>query len=116
MSHFTTIQTQIKDVGALRLACEEMKLPLRANAEARGYAGQTRRGDFVIQLKGPYDIAVNRQSDSTFGLTTEWWEGHVEQEVGASFGKLLQLYGVHKASVEARSKGFSVLRQAQRNG
>jgi len=116
MSHFTTIKTQIKDIAALRSACEEMKLPLLQNADARGYNSQTRHGDFVIQLRGPYDIAVNLQPDGTFGLTTDWWQGHVEQEVGASFGKLLQLYGVYKATAEARKKGLSVLRQPQRNG
>jgi hypothetical protein len=116
MSHFTTIETLIKDIAALRSACKELKLPLHPNAEARGYASQTRRGDFVIQLRGPYDIAVNRQPDGTFGLTTDWWQGHVEKEVGANFGKLLQLYGVHKATAEARKKGFSVLRQSQGNG
>ena len=116
MSHFTTIKTQIKDIAALEAACKELSLPLLQNAEARGYAGQTRHGDFVIQLAGPYDIAVNKQPDGTFGLTTDWWQGHVEQQVGSNFGKLLQLYGVHKATAEARKKGFSVLRQPQRNG
>jgi hypothetical protein len=116
MSHFTTIKTQIKDIAALRSACEELKLPLLQHTEARGYAGQTRRGDFVIKLNGPYDIAVNKQPDGTFGLTTDWWQGHVEQQVGSNFGRLLQLYGVHKATAEARKKGFSVMRQPQRNG
>ena len=116
MSHFTTIKTQIKDAAALEAACRELHLPLLRNTEARGYAGQIRRGDFVIKLNGPYDIAVNKQPDGTFGLTTDWWLGHVEKEVGSNFGKLLQLYGVHKATAEARKKGFSVLRQPQRNG
>jgi hypothetical protein len=116
MSHFTTIKTQIKDIAALRSACEELKLPLLQNAQARGYNGQTRHGDHVIKLTGPYDIAVNKQPDGTFGLTTDWWQGHVEQQVGSNFGKLLQLYGVHKATAEARKKGFSVMRQSQRNG
>jgi hypothetical protein len=116
MSHFTTIKTQIKDVAALEAACRELHLPLLQHAEARGYSGQTRRGDHVIKLNGPYDIAVNKQPDGTFGLTTDWWQGHVEKEVGSNFGKLLQLYGVHKASAEAHKKGFSVMRQPQRNG
>ena len=116
MSHFTTIKTQIKDITALHSACNELKLSLLQKADARGYSGQTRKGDHVIQLNGPYDIAVNRQPDGTYGLTTDWWQGHVEKEVGSNFGKLLQLYGVHKATAEARRKGFSVLRQPQRNG
>jgi uncharacterized protein (DUF2384 family) len=32
------------------------------------------------------------------------------------YGKLLQLYGVHKATMEARKKGLSVLRRQQQNG
>jgi len=116
MSHFTTIKTQIKDVAALGSACGEMKLPLLQNADARGYNGQTRHGEFVIKLAGPYDIAVNKQPDGTFGLTTDWWQGHVERQVGANYAKLLQLYGVHKATAEARKKGLSVLRQPQRSG
>ena len=116
MSHFTTIKTQIKDLEALRAACGELGLALLEKTNARGYGGTTRRGDHVIRLKGPFDIAVNQQPDATFGLTTDWWNGHVEKEVGPAYGRLLQLYGVHKASREARRKGLSVLRQPQRNG
>jgi hypothetical protein len=116
MSHFTTIHTQIKDTDALRAACLELGLELLPNAEARGYGEARQRGDFVIRLKGPYDVALQRQPDGSFGLTTDWWGGHVEQEVGPAYGRLLQLYGVHKTIREARRKGWSVLRRAQPNG
>ena len=67
-------------------------------------------------LKGPYDIAVNRQPDGTYGLTTDWWAGHVEKEVGVNYGKLLQLYGVWKTALEATRKGYMVTRQPLKNG
>ena len=116
VSHFTTIKTQIKDVEALRSAVNELGLQLLANTTARGYISNKTKGDYVIRLKGPYDIAVNQQPDRTYGLTTDWWDGHVEKEVGSNFGRLLQLYGIHKASMEARKKGYSVLRNPQPNG
>ncbi len=116
MSHFTTIETQIRDLAALREACRELGLELTENTDARGYGGQIRRGDHVIRLHGPYDIALNRQQNGTLGLTTDWWAGHVEKEVGANYGRLLQLYGVHKARIEARRKGYSVRRQTLGNG
>ena len=37
MSHFATLNTQIKDIIALRSACAELGLTLTAHAEARGY-------------------------------------------------------------------------------
>jgi hypothetical protein len=116
MSHFATIKTQIKDIEALREACAEWGLLVLQNTEARGYEGNRHRGEYVIALKGPYDVALNRQPDSTYGLTTDWWDGHVEKEVGKDYGKLLQLYGVHKAMREARQRGYSVQRAALNDG
>ena len=116
MSHFTSIQTEIKDLTALRAACSEMDLLLLKNARARGYGSNQQHGDYIIRLKGPYDIALNRQSDGHFTLGTDWWEGHVEKEVGKNFGRLLQLYGVHKATMEARRRGCRVSRENKKNG
>ena len=116
MSHFTTIKTQIKDIEALRAACQEIGLTVLQNAEARGYSQNKLRGDYVLKLTGPYDVALNKQPDGSYGLTTDWWDGHVEKEVGTNYGKLLQLYGVHKASIEAKKKGLTVLRRQQQNG
>ena len=116
MSHFTEIETQIKDIEALRSACQELGLSLLQNAEARGYYENKTQGDFVIKLNGPYDIALNKQPNGTYGLTADLWNGHVEQEVGQGYGKLLQLYGVHKTTFEARKKGLSVLRRQKRDG
>lgn len=116
MSHFATIQTQVRDMAALREACRELGVELIENAVARGYGRNTHRGDYVIRLKGPYDIALNRQPDGCYGLTCDWWDGHVEREAGANYGRLLQLYGVHKARIEAQRKGYTVRRQALGDG
>ena len=116
MSHFTTIQTQVRDIAALRDACQELGLQVVEKADARGYAGNVLPGDYVVRLQGPYDIALNRQPDGTFGLTTDWWAGYVAKEVGPDYGRLLQLYGVHKAMREARKKGLTVRRQSISDG
>ena len=116
MSHFTTIKTQIKDIDALRSAVQEMGLSLLQKTTAWGYYQNNIKGDYVIRLKGPYDVAVNKEKDGTFTLTCDWWDGHVEKEVGQNYGKLLQLYGVHKAIREAKRKGHLVQRRQQENG
>lgn len=115
MSHFTTVHTEIRDIEALLDACKELGLKVEENAEARGYAQAKLKGDYVIRLKGPYDIAVNRH-EKRYSLTTDWWNGHVEKEVGAGFGKLVQLYAVHKATREARKRGHRITRRREKNG
>lgn len=116
MSHFTTIQTEIKDIAALRSACAEMNLLVLENTDARGFATNKLKASYVIRLQGPYDIALNRNAHGAYELTTDWWAGHVEKEVGKNFGRLLQLYGVHKALMEARKRGYHVSRHNQPNG
>jgi hypothetical protein len=116
MSHFTTIETQIRDIEALKAACAEMGLTLAQDCQARGYGGKTHQGEYVIVLKGPYDIALNRQVNGAFRLTTDWYQDHVEKQVGKNFGRLLQFYGVHKATLEARRKGYTVTRGALNSG
>lgn len=118
MSHFTTIQTQIRDLKALADACTDMKLTLAVNANCRGYAGITRLAPHVIKLKGPYDIAVDPSSekDGSYGLTTDWWDGHVAKEVGIGYGRLLQSYGVFKTIREATSRGIRTIRRQEADG
>ncbi|MDD2601235.1 MAG: DUF1257 domain-containing protein [Kiritimatiellae bacterium] len=116
MSHFTTVETQVRDIGALRKACTEMGLVLASETEARGYGSNTLRGEYVIRLKGPYDIALNREHTGSYGLTTDWWDGHVEREVGHGYGRLLQLYAVHKTQIKAKRKGYTCRRTKLADG
>jgi hypothetical protein len=118
MSHFTTIQTQIRDLEALRDATVEMGFQLLKKSKCRGYAGVTRLAPHVIQLKGPYDIAVepSKENDGSYGLTTDWWDGHVAKEVGTGYGRLLQSYGIHKTMREARSRGLRSTRRVEADG
>ncbi len=116
MSHFTTINTRIRDLDALADACRELGVELRGRGTARGYGSSTREGDAVIRLKGPYDIALKRMDEGTYELATDWWGGHVAREAGEKYGRLLQLYGVCKATREARRRGYGVVRRNLADG
>ena len=118
MSHFTTIKTQIRDLDALNDACVEMGFKFQQNCKCRGYAGVTRLAPHVIRLKGPYDIAVDPspENDGSYGLTTDWWDGHVAKEVGTGYGRLLQAYGVNKTIREAALRGLRATRRIEADG
>ena len=118
MSHFTTIQTRIRDLAALSEACTEFEVSLIPNADCRGFGGITRKAPHVIKLKGPYDIAVDpsESNDGSYGLTTDWWDGHVAREVGDGYGRLLQSYGVHKTMREAHLRGLRTTRKVEADG
>ena len=118
MSHFTTIQTQIRDIASLVDACVDLGVRLVPDSFCRGYAGVSRQAPYVIKLRGPYDIAVDPapEKDGCFGLTTDWWDGHVAKEVGSGYGRLLQSYGVHKTIREAHQRGLRTTRKQEADG
>lgn len=116
MSHFTTIQTEVRDLEALNDACAELGLQLFANAFCRGYAGVSRQAQHVIRLKGPYDVAVDPGEGGRYDLSADWWDGHVEREVGGGYGRLLQSYGVHKTIREANLRGLRSTRHVEADG
>jgi hypothetical protein len=117
MSHFVTIQTQIRDVVALQDACTELGVGLEQNTTARGFLKQQRQGEYVIRLRGPYDIAANKVPTSdSYELSTDWWDGHVEKEVGKDYNRLLQLYAVHKTMREASKRNLRVTRRQEQDG
>ena len=111
MSHFTKIDTKILDVTALLAACAELGFDVTENAEARGYGSNRRRGRYVINLNGPYDVAVNRTDAGEWELETDLWGGHVEKELGKDLGRLRQTYAVQKTTAEARRRGLRVRRK-----
>jgi hypothetical protein len=116
MSHTSNLKTQITDIKALEMACKELGLTLIKNGVCRGYNGNTITGDYVIKLKGPYDVALDLQSDNTYLLRTDWWAGHVAKEIGENAGRLLMEYGIAKATLTARKMGHMVSRKKLPNG
>ena len=116
MSHFTKIDVQITDVSALLGACAELGLELQYNAEARGYGNNRRKGRYVIRLSGPYDIAINPDKDGHWQLETDFWQGHVERELGTNLGKLRQAYAVRKTMAEAQKRNLRVRRKKLPDG
>ena len=116
MSHFTQIHTKITDIEALRAACGELGLEVLDNTQARGFGRNQRSGRHVIRLAGPYDVAVNPTDSGDYSLETDLWQGHVEKELGPGLGRLRQLYGVHKATAEAKRRGLRVRRRALADG
>lgn len=114
MSHWTTVKIEVRDLNALRHALSELKLELRGKGPARYYEGTT-EFDAVIPLPGRYDIGLTK-TEAGYSLHADWHDNQVAPYVGHEFKKLVQLYGVQKATIEAHKKGLTVTRTVQSNG
>jgi hypothetical protein len=110
MSHIVVIETRVHDAAALTAACQRLGLaePVQGNvrlfnADATGLS---------VKLPGwRYPIVVDTANGS---IKYDNYEGRWgDQE---KLGRLLQMYAVEKAKIEARKKGHCVTEQARQDG
>lgn len=126
MSHITRIKTQIKNISALTLACQELGCQLLTNTPARWYNGVAECNYCIRWQETPYDVGVIQQADGTFRLEADFYRGHVSRKLGfpqgktveeQNLGRLLQGYSKHAVLQEATLNNMSLLSSAmQENG
>jgi hypothetical protein len=70
----------------------------------------------VLQLKGRYDVALDKQKNGTYALAFDAWGGDIAREIGnplvkgpvSTVAKFLQTYAKHAAILAAQAKGYYV--------
>lgn len=144
MSHVTSIDINITDLTALRATFEELGGQWREGQPTYKWYGSV-MGDYplppgftaadlgkcehAIHLPGcEYEIGVVRKKDGDgYTLLFDFWGytragGHrvggemLQEQFGKGLCKVKQFYGVNKATMIARAKGYSVQRKKQPSG
>ncbi len=138
MSHIATIKTEIKDLEALKLACRELGLTFLENQKTcKFYPVQNKPPlhpcDHAIAMPTHADKTMDMElglvktptgyniaADDLMLLSEncpdgQFWAKHIfgteVNPLGKKYGKLLQAYGVNKAILEARRKGYTATRK-----
>ena len=110
MSHIVTIKTQIRDPAALAAACRRLGLPEPAQGTARLYADEA--SGLIVQLPGwRYPVVIETGAGT---LRYDNYGGAWGQQ--CELDRLLQVYAVEKARIEARKTGRTVTEQALPDG
>src|SRR3970282_2205389 len=75
MSHFTRVQTVIRDQGLLEEALRQLNYQFQAGESVpiRGYQGNQESAQVVVDTGGAYDIGFQRQADQSFAVCADWW-------------------------------------------
>ena len=117
MSHIVSIKTLVTDRGALEAVCKELGFSFNVKKTFKGWGGREYPCDFQIVVPGqPWDIGVVAKADG------KGWELQCDhflfrdERVGNDCRRVVQLYGVAKATLEAQRRGMSVMREQQANG
>jgi hypothetical protein len=110
MSHIVAIQTKVHDAAAVQAACQRLGLPEAVEGTASLYSGEAT--GLLVRLPGwHYPVVIDVLTGT---LSYDTFEGRWGEE--AQLGRLLQMYAVEKAKLEARKKGYQVSEQALQDG
>jgi hypothetical protein len=133
MSHVATVNVEVKDLAALKAAVKELGAEFVENVRTYKWYGRSvgdyplpkgmkasdlGKCDHVIRVPGvQYEVGIVKRGNGYVLAYDFWGPG---QGLLKAFGKdctrLVQMYGVHKATQEARRKGLSVQRVAKKDG
>ena len=110
MSHIVVIETRVYDAAALIAACRRLELAEPVHGNVRLFSGDAT--GLSVKLPGwRYPIVVDTADGSIKYDNYEGRWGDPEK-----LGRLLQMYAVEKAKMEARKKGYCVHEQARQDG
>jgi len=113
MSHFSQIKTQIRDLTSLQSALTDLGIEWKAGPQpVRGYRGQTRTADVVIEQDNGYDIGFS-QNDAQYELVADlqYWQQPLSVE--GFLKRVTQRYAYHTVMKETAQQGFQLTEQQQ---
>lgn len=110
MSHIVSIQTQVTDPEAIRLACQRLQLPLPVQGTAKLFSAEAT--GWQVSLPGwRYPLVCEVESGKLhYDNFNERWGKTAELH------RFTQAYAAEKAKLEARRAGLSVSEQQLTDG
>ena len=105
MSHFTTIQIQIKDGDILYETLQELGYKVERNSNIRGYLWKRTRADFVIRQQNGFDLGFRKNGDA-YELVSDFWGAQIDQK--AFLEPILQTYAHKNLIASARKQGYAI--------
>ena len=110
MSHIVTLKVEIRDVAAVRAACQRLNLPAPVQGKTQLFSGE------------PEGLAV-QLPDWVYPVVADFASGQLKYDnFGGRWGeqqhldRFLQAYAVEKAKIEARRRGHQCTEQALADG
>lgn len=119
------MQTQFKDIDALREAVESFGLKLTEGGHCRFYSGSP-AVDYLVTLPGTYDVGFKVQGDGSLSLLCDSellkekiYTGKPSEAYklwGAGFVGLKDAYSANLITSTYRAQGYSVFRETREDG
>ncbi|MBW4574626.1 MAG: DUF1257 domain-containing protein [Aphanothece sp. CMT-3BRIN-NPC111] len=111
MSHFSNIKTQIRNLASLQAALTDLGIDWKPGPQAvRGYRGQTRNAEVVIEQNNGYDIGFSSNGQE-YELVADLQFWQQAWSVDRFLNKVTQRYAYQTVLSETSKQGFEIAEQ-----
>ena len=110
MSHFTTVETQIKNLVILKRALKKLGFKIKEGVtHVRGYRNELTEADLVIDTKSSIDIGIKKTGD-VYSFVCDWenLETHAGIDQKTFMKKILKEYAYENVMEQIKQKGYVV--------
>lgn len=105
MSHFTTIQVEIKQGEILHQVLQELGYQVEYNTHVRGYMGDSTQAEYVIRQDNGYDLGF-RQEGENYELVADFWGAKINEQ--DFINSITQKYAHKTLMMSLQTEGFNV--------
>ncbi|EDX73645.1 conserved hypothetical protein [Coleofasciculus chthonoplastes PCC 7420] len=111
MSHFSNIKTQIRNLTSLQSALTDLGVDWKTGpSQVRGYQGQTRTAEVVIEQENNYDVGFAwNGKEYELVADLQYWQQPLSVE--GFLNRITQRYAFHTVMNETAKQGFQVAQQ-----
>jgi hypothetical protein len=111
MSHFSNIKTQIRNLTSLKASLTDLGIDWKEGpTTVRGYQGQTRTAEIVIEQDNNHDIGFSwNGNEYELVADLQYWQQPLSVE--GFLRKVTQGYAFHTVLSESVKQGFQIAEQ-----
>lgn len=111
MSHFSNIKTKIRNLSSLKASLSDLGIDWKAGSfSVRGYQGQTRNAEVIIEQDNNYDIGFSWNGEEyELVADLQYWKQPLT--VDGFLQRVTQGYALHTVLNESSKQGFQVAEQ-----
>jgi hypothetical protein len=110
MSHFSRIQTQLKEEGFTLKAIADLGFPYElGEQQVIGFGGQKSPVDIRIKIKNSYDIGLRKKGE-VYEIVADWFGVRGINREDFTH-RLMQRYAYHATRAKLEQQGFDMVEE-----
>ena len=105
MSHFTKINSRIKNLEILKQTLDEMNIPWESDANIIGWRGKRRKANIAINFNGEFKLGLT-EKNGDYDVVCDWYI--MSRDDYTQWDKIQTQYALNTIKEQAQVQGWEI--------